>query len=226
MVDPIVRISVSAKWEDLGRELREFPKQLRSASYQAVKRTADQGRRMIADRFVEQYPRIQRTKIESGDPTKRKRPIISRVSRGDNPEGVITVTEQPIPLIAFRPKGPGMKIPSMGKPGGITVQISKNRPPVTLRHAFRVITRSGHEGIYLRRKGVKRLVVARAANKAAAAITGGVVTGRLPIVETFGPNVYDLMNVPQVNAEVVQKLDGLLAKNLASQLSRYAGLGK
>ncbi|HEY1189527.1 MAG TPA: hypothetical protein VGE74_17915 [Gemmata sp.] len=220
VVSPI-RISATAAWGRLNEELVSLPGKLNSARYQAVKRTADQGRRMIADRFIEQYPKIQRGKIESGDPTKRKRPIISRVTKGKDPSGVITVTEQPIPMIAFRPKGAGMRIPSKGKPGGITVSMAKNKPPLKLRHAFRAVTKSGHEGVFLRRRGVKRLVVTQAANKAAAAITGGQVAGRLPIVELFGPNVYSLMNVPKVNAEVVGKLDALLAKNIQSQIDRF-----
>jgi hypothetical protein len=220
-LEPAVRISSATAWAKLTAELAELPKQINSARYQAVARTAAQGRRMIADRFIEQYPKIQRTKVESGDPTKRKRPITSRVTRGKDPEGIITVSEQPIPMVAFRPKGPGMRIPSRGKPGGITVQMSANRPPVTLRHAFRAIMPSGHEGVYLRRKGAKQLVVTQAANRAAAAITGGQATGRLPITELFGPNVYSLVNVPKINAEVVAKLDALLARNIQSQIDRF-----
>jgi hypothetical protein len=114
-----------------------------------------------------------------------------------------------------------MRIPSRGKPGGITVTMAKNKPPVKLRHAFRAITRSGHEGVFLRKRGAKQLVVSQAAGRAAAQIVSGMVTHRLPITELFGPNVYSLMNVPKVNAEVVAKLDALLAKNIQSQIDRF-----
>jgi hypothetical protein len=200
-------------WARLDRELADFPKEHKQARYQAVKRTADQGRKMIFNRFKEQYPRVQQSKIESGDLTKRRRPIVSEVTKGANPVGTISVRDLKIPLIAFGPKGPGSKIPTLGRPGGVTVLMDKAKGPETFRHAFKAQMKSGHIGIFLRTLGKGRSVHARAGSSPFAA--------RFPIRELYGPSIYDLVDVPAINKEVMAELDGMLILNIESQEKRF-----
>lgn len=224
--DPIpvlaTRVESKAAWARLDAELAGFPKQLKQAHYAAVKKTADQGRVMIFNRFKEQYPNVQKSKIESGDLTKRKRPIVSRVeNREDQPTGIISVRDYKIPMIAFKPTGGGARIPS--KAGGVKVLMDKSRGAQLFRHVFKGRMRSGHEGIFARVKGSAKSRTFTRNGKTVTA-KGGIGPGGfawgLAIRELFGPSIYDLVDVPAINAEVMGKIEDILVKNIEGQIKR------
>lgn len=219
---PITISSVGTAWAKLDAELAGFPKAIRQTHYAAVKKTADQGRNMIFARFKEQYPNVQKSKIESGDLTKRKRPIVSRVeNREDRPTGIISVRDYKIPMIAFKPTGGGAKIPS--RAGGVTVTMDKAKGPQIFRHAFKAKMRSGHEGIFNR-------VSAMSGGKWKPGwkhkTTASGYAARFPIRELFGPSIYDLVDVPEINAQVMRELDAILVKNIEGQIKRVPLLTK
>ncbi len=208
--------SSKTAWAKLDAELAGFPKQLKQVHYAAVKKTADQGRVMIFKRFQQQYPNVQKSKIESGDLTKRKRPIVSTVeNREDKPTGIISVRDYKIPMIAFKPTGGGTRIPS--KAGGINVVMDIGRGVEKFHHAFRARMKSGHIGIFARisaKKGSKWKI----GWKHKTTVSG--YAARLPVRELFGPSIYDLVDVPAINAEVMANIDKILIKNIEGQISR------
>jgi hypothetical protein len=215
-------------WAKLDAELKGFPKELRKVHYAAVKRTADEGRVMIFNRFKEEYPNVQKSKIETGDLTKRKRPIVSKVvNKEEQPTGIITVYDYKIPMIAFKPGGGGMRIPSGD--GGVRVRMDKAKGLLLLPHAFRAKMRSGHIGIFSRIKtaGKPRTFLRRGKTVTVKGGNGpdGVAWG-LPIRELFGPSIYSLVDIPKINAEVESKLDGILVKNIERQIARVPLLKK
>ncbi len=214
--------STKTAWAALDAELAGFPKQLKQVHYAAVKKTADQGRNMIFKRFQQQYPNVQKSKIESGDLTKRKRPIVSRVdNREDKPTGVISVRDYKIPMIAFKPTGGGVAIPS--KPGGVNVTMDKSRGVQIFRHAFRARMKSGHIGIF-NRVSAKMGGKWRVGWKHKTTASG--YAARFPIKELMGPSIYDLVDVPAINAEVMANIDQLLIKNIQGQIARVPLLKK
>ncbi len=216
MAPAITFSSTKTAWDVLDRELAGFPKQLRQAHYAAVNKTVDQGRVMIFKRFQQQYPNVQKSKIESGDLTKRKRPIVSRVENKENqPTGIISVRDYKIPMIAFKPSGGGAAIPS--KPGGVKVVMDQSRGVQLFRHAFRAKMRSGHIGIFNR-------VSAKSGGNWKAGwkhkTTASGFAARFPIRELMGPSIYDLVDVPAINAWVMAQIDGILLKNIQGQIAR------
>lgn len=220
MATPSMSIHTSlsaAAWRKMDAELAGFSEFRERGAYRAIKKTVDQGVNMIFDRFKQQYPNVQKSKIATGDPTKRRRPIVGKVVPGQgSPFGVITVSNVRIPMIAFKPKGGGMKIPTMGKGHGVIVTMDNAKGQQQFRHAFRAKMRSGHEGVFMRaRASLGQMVTGRAK------INDRGYVGRLKIVEMFGPNMYTLVNVPAINAEVEAKLDAILAKNIQGQIDRF-----
>lgn len=214
--------SSKTAWAKLDAELAGFPKQLRQVHYAAVKKTADQGRVMVFNRFKEQYPNVQKSKIESGDLTKRRRPIVSRVENKENqPTGIITVYDYKIPMIAFKPTGGGTRIPS--KAGGVNVLMDKSKGRELFRHAFKVRMRSGHVAI-VSRVAAKTGGQWKPGWKHKTTLSG--YAARLPIRELFGPSIYDLVDIPKINLEVQSKIDAILIKNIEGQISRVPLLKK
>lgn len=219
--------STATAWARLDAELAGFPRAIKQTHYAAVKKTADQGRNLIFDRFKEQYPNVQKSKIETGDLTKRKRPIVSKVeNQGNVPTGTISVFDYKIPMIAFKPKGGGSRIPS--GPGGVSVMMNKDVGQQQFQHLFRAKMRSGHVGIFTRVPLAKPRVYRRKGKVVHA--RGGIgpsgFSWGLAIRETFGPSIYDLVDIPAINAEVAAKLDGLLRKNIEGQIARAPLLRK
>ncbi len=209
--------SSKTAWAKLDAELAGFPKQLKQVHYAAVKKTADQGRVMIFKRFQQQYPNVQKSKIESGDLTKRKRPIVSTVENRENqPTGIISVRDYKIPMIAFKPTGGGTKIPS--KKGGVTVLMDMSRGPQNFRHAFRARMKSGHIGIFNRVSAKMGGGKWRVGWKHKTTASG--YAARFPIRELMGPSIYDLVDVPAINAAVMAEIDRILIKNIEGQISR------
>src|SRR4051812_15237820 len=117
-----ITISVTipeAKYEELRAVLD--PKQLDAATFSSVKRATEGGatfvRKVVAKSSTLSEQEITQQKI-----------IVARPPVGRPPVGRITISQKLIPLSRFRVRPL--------KRGGVSVKISKDRPPLKLQHAF------------------------------------------------------------------------------------------
>jgi hypothetical protein len=197
----------------------------RQAVYQAVYRTTRAGATIIRKR-------VQENLVLDSKYINRAIKIRIDNSMGKaDATGHITISPELIPLVGYQDGGDGKS--------GITVVISKNRPPLVLKHAFyaRVTNKDGksHKGIFLRAKGrdisggkvmkgtYKHLKVGR--------YEGGRLTKRgyarrLPMEEQFGPSVVDALGPDlqtTIGKEAALDLAETLQKNIESQLKRFQG---
>ncbi len=169
------------------------PKQLKQAVYQAIKRTTTTG--TVAVRKIVR----EKTYISAKYANRAVK------TRMEGNEGVITISQKLVPLIGYKV--------SATKKMGVVAQVSKDRPPIILRHAFKGRVRAGedggHIGIFQRQKlsGPKA--------------TPRGIAQRLPIAEQFGPSVLQLIDVPQTFKELTVNLEDTLQKNIDSQISRF-----
>lgn len=119
-----------------------------------------------------------------------KTQIISREPRANDPvpTGELRAALKRIPLIKFRAKGPE---PSRGQGRGVSYKLQGGRK--RLPHAFIAPMGSGHRGVFMRRG-----------------------TGRLPIVELFGPSIgrVFIKHQPQVMARAQEQISKELKHNL------------
>jgi hypothetical protein len=141
------------------------PGQYRQASYQAVKRTTRKVARAVQDEVK------RRTFIK---PKYVKRVVTARDPQGDVPVGVVRISQEWLPAIAYKVSG--------GKRSGIRIQVSRDRAPVTLRHAFRATLKSGHVGIFARAKHLPT----KGANQGKGRLTPRGFAGRFAIAEEPG----------------------------------------
>jgi hypothetical protein len=173
------------------------PRQLDSVLWNAVKRTTSNAVTIARRSVREQVPALTKKYLD--------RVVKSKVTGfGENPTGTVTISHERVPLIGFRPKAT--------KTGGVTARVSKDRPPIILKHAFITFVGKGrHKGVFLRARGRGK---------------GGKLTRRgyarrLPIEERFGPSVLDVIRFPKVERRVRDEIGNALEKNLASRLARY-----
>lgn len=197
----------------------------KQAIYQAVLRTTRAGTTIFRKRITEKLYLDQKyiTRAITTD--------VRGLSR-DSAEAVghIRVSAEPIPIVAYQDR-------KAGKQGGITVVISKDRPPLYLRHAFyaRVGT-GGHVGIFFRAEGrdksagKERFIVSggRIAQryKHGGKLTASGYARRLPMEEKFGPSVVDAYGdkvLTTMGQQINVDLQETLVKNLQSQLDRFQG---
>jgi hypothetical protein len=187
------------------------PKQVRSALFQAVKRTTKTGATQV-NRRVRAEINISKKYAD--------RAIRVFDPKGDNPVGVISISRKPIPLIAYRPR--------VSKKAGVRATISKNKPPVVYRHAFKATVKTkgtddqheGHEGIFFR----TRHLPTKGKNAGKGKLTPRGFAGRLAIKEAMGPSVLSVFGeagTTRVASEELAKLHDVLQKNLDSQMDRF-----
>lgn len=120
------------------------PQQFRRAMYQATFRTTRTMTARLKDRTRE---RLNITATAANDAITSK-----VVGGGEQSVGVISVTRKRLGLIDFR---------HTVRKGGVSAVIEKGRAPVEFRHGFKATMRSGHVGIFLR----KRLSILSAATQ-------------------------------------------------------------
>lgn len=187
------------------------PKQLKSAMFQAIKRTTDfAGRQVKATVKAETFMQ----------PKYVNRVVATRVSKENPPVGIVSISQKMVPLIAFKVRASRRR--------GVTVQVTKSLPPIVLRHAFKATVRSqqqsekslaGHVGIFLRSRhlptkgpnvGNKRLKLTRRG-----------IAGRLAIEEQFGKSVLSLVETPKIIGSITSEVTDKLEQNVQSQLDRF-----
>src|SRR4051812_21236624 len=105
------------------------PKQFKQGIYQAVRRTTNAAAKIFRDIVQE------RTFLQA---KYAKRVIKSRVQGGDLPVGTVTISQEKVPLIGYQVTNHGRKV-------GVEVMVSKDRPPIHLRHAFLVRLRTAEQ---------------------------------------------------------------------------------
>ncbi len=190
------------------------PKQLKQAIYQALKRTATTG----ATRIRKKVREVTYISASGAKDT------INAGMIGD--DGNIGIRQKLTPIQDFKV--------SVSKKAGVVALVSKGRPPIILRHAFRARMKSGHVGIFSRASTIQfsglsqdsklafsagmlhfkqSRLVTRNGNKKA--------VGRFPIVEQFGPSVLNIVEAPKIMEEVMQDLGDVLEKNVQSQIDRF-----
>lgn len=185
-------------------KLREVlgDKRFRQASYQAVSRTTNKVRTQIR-KAVKERSYIKQKYIT--------RAVTSQLSRGDVPLGIVRVTRQLLPAIAYKTRA--------SKKAGVTIETAPGRGLIQLKHAFKATMKSGHEGIYLRAKGRgKDINGKRGARKK---LTDRGYAQRLPIEEQFGPPVISVVDVPEVIGSVRLDANREMSAQLRNQLSRF-----
>lgn len=210
MPTPFLTVSVSDE-QRAALEAVLPPKQVRQALFQAVKRTINSGRVQVNRRVREE---INITKKYAD------RAIKSYDPKGDDPVGYISISRQPIPLIAYRPRFTKK---------GVRVVVSKKKPPLVYRHAFEAAVRSqqqaaqgieGHLGVFVR----ARHLPTKGPNVGKGKLTPKGIAGRFAIKELMGPSVLSVLGeqgTTQVAREELAKLQGTLEKNLAGQMDRF-----
>jgi hypothetical protein len=209
-VPALVTISVSEE-QRRGPENWLSPKQVRQAMYQAVKRTTKTGGTQINRRV--------RAEINI---TKKYADRAIRVfdPKGDNPVGVVSIARRSIPLIAYRPR--------VSKRGGVLAVLTKGKPALRLRHAFKATVKTkgegdehdGHLGIF----GRARHLPTKGPNAGKGKLTPRGFAGRLAIKQAYGPSVLSVLGeqgTTKVAQEELAKLHDVLLKNLDSQIARF-----
>ena len=140
---PSIRFKVEIAPDQLKRMASVLDsKEMKSAVYQSIKRTADAVRQVVIDN-------LQEHSVMSSKYARRGVTTIAPPSP-DVPEGFVVVSSKAIPLIGFDAHG--------SKRAGVTVDAGENKSPIALHHAFIATvknkTRTGdiveHEGIFLR----------------------------------------------------------------------------
>jgi len=142
------------------------------------------------------------------------RAVKSRFSSAKPIEGFVDIYKGGIPLIAF-----GVKA---SRTSGVTATILKGGPPWSLAHAFIATMRSGHDGVFVRR----RMGAGAAAGPAARAGVKRMVTPsgfaeRTPILEVFGPPIFKLVSEPEIKKTIEESAKVRMQKETESQLSRF-----
>jgi hypothetical protein len=122
--------------------------------------------------------------------SKAKDAIDTRLARPERLTAQLTASAKRLPLIEFGGRGP---YPSRGRGRGVSVKLPGGQ--ARFPHAFIAVMRSGHRGIYERRKGA----------------------GRLPIVEKRGPSIAHVVakHIPAVVAELGPKMGENIAHEIA-----------
>lgn len=195
-------------------KLRELldPKQVRQAEFQAVNRTTNALARIVR-KGVQDEVKITKKYVD--------RVIYTRKAKGDPPEGSIEISQRLLPLIAYGGRA--------SKRSGVTVQISKHKPPLRLRHAFKATVRTagadgihdGHLGYFTRGRNLPTKGPNVGNTKVTGKLTPKGFAGRLTIIERFGPSILDVVEIPKVLDRIVFDADAELHKNLMSQIDRF-----
>lgn len=186
-----------AQYEEMKRLLN--PQQLRQAMFQTVSRTTTAVAKDI-QRIV-----VQKTFIQ---PKYVSRVIKAAPPTGEQLKGVVTVSHEKIPAIAFPFKA--------NKAGGVVVRIGAGKT-IILKHAFVArVGSGGHRGIFYRApyQGKEPPWSKRR-------LTPGGFAGHLPILQAYGPPVSVLVSIPDVLKQLTTDTDKILTKNLKSQLDRF-----
>jgi hypothetical protein len=195
--------------QDLQR-MREAlsPSQYRSATFQAVKGTTGKVRTIIAGK-VRERSEVKKKYVD--------RVIRTKQPRGDPPVGEVTVSQELLPLIAFKARAL--------KRGGVRVTVSPDRTPLTLRHAFLAKMKSGHTGVFLRARHLPtkgpNAGLKTAKGKPKYKLTARGIAGRFAIDEQFGPSVLQVVALPEVLDSIVLDVGEDLAKRVNSQMDRF-----
>lgn len=191
-------------------KLRELlgEKRFRQAVFQAVNRTTTKVRTKIRAE-VKKRSFIKAKYISEA--------VTSKVSRGDVPLGLVRVTRQMLPAIAFKTRA--------SKRQGVTILTGPGRPAIVLRHAFKARVRgnnpeaneNGHEGIFLRAKHLPK----KGKNKNKGKLTRRGFAGRLAIIQQYGPPAISVVDVPDVIASIRFDAEAEMSTQLRNQLSRF-----
>lgn len=194
-------IQVAAPQQKL-EELRALlsPGRFRQALWSATKRTAKSGAVKVG-RDVREVSTVSKKYTD--------RAIKPVVPHGDVPQASIVVSRQNLPLVAFQYR----QLKS-----GVSVKILKDGPTLKLRHVFLATVHgqhgqndNGHLGLFYRPK-------ARGSQKK----TARGYTQRLPILQSYGPSVLSIIDVPETLERVRAGLNDIYVKNITSQISRFS----
>ena len=188
------RASIAPSRSDLARLRAQLDdKQFKAAIYQAVSRTA-RNMSVVLRKETAQELNAKSTAIAAA--------ITSSVSKGSDPVGSIRVDRKPLPLIDFKP--------NVSKKNGVKATMLKARSEgVAFAHAFRVTTKTGHVGIYMREKG-------KGGN-----LTPKGISRRLPIQELAGVPVISTIESDEAQEKFLSEVGPAFKKNLLSQLDRF-----
>jgi len=113
------------------------PAQLRRALFQTVSRTTREGRTDVR-REVREKSRAPRKYVDKAISTHLE------IRDPEPPIGTIHIRHEGIPAIEFKPNFRGK--------GGVSVRFSKGGTPVMFRHGFMARMKSGHEGVFIRKR--------------------------------------------------------------------------
>ncbi len=184
------------------------PRQFRSAQFQIVSRTT----RKIAQ--------IVQQTVQKHSPISAKyvrRVIETKKPQGDPPVGAVQVRKEALPLIAFKYRTRGG--------AGVSVFVSTDGEPITLRHAFLRTMPSGHKGIFLRSRHTPTKGPGSFLRDKHGLpfykLTPRGIAGRLAIEEARGPSVLHLVSIPDVLKEIEFDTMSYMQKMAESQLSRF-----
>lgn len=190
-------------------------KQVNKIVYSAVKKTTTQAKGVAAKAVMERLA-IPRRYIDGKN--HRKAAIKSSMRGGDVPVGVITIRRYALPASAFKMQAT--------KAGGVSVTFDKSKGPQNYRHGFIANVKSDeqdaqgtfHKGAFVRAKETQFIK-----NREQTKFTKAGIAFRLPIKEIFGPAVLDFITLPEIQSRVIRDIQGVLQKNLDSQISRFTG---
>jgi hypothetical protein len=219
---PITFAITEAQYADLQRVLN--PKQVKTAIYNAVSRTTSRAVTIATKAVAARLP-IPRKYIVGEN---RHAAIKKRITKGERPEGRITISDRQLPLSAFKYRS---------NKAGVTVTIDKGQPSETFKHAFVANVKSkrqeeqgvSHKGIFVRRKinaasAQKYFKSGRTSHYKTAKSGSFNAKGyawRLPMGELFGPTVLDFITRTEIQTAVLRDIGHEFDKQLDSQVSRF-----
>lgn len=183
------------------------PAKFRQGLFVAVRNTTDAGKRIASDAAVEQTGIIKKH---------ADRAITSKTD-GTNPEspvGIITISHQAAPLIAFKPSVTKQGVyAKLGASGGT---IYRHGFEATVKAKSKSGEISEHDGIFIRKRGGRGI-----SKKGRAMQTAKGIAWRLPIKQLYGPPVINTLDLPAVAEAVEQGIAGRLHKEIESQIARF-----
>ncbi len=208
-----VRINFTINEAQLARLKADLsPRQVKQAQFQAIKRTTAFAARQVQDK-VQEETYINKKYV--------RRVVIATAPKGEPPVGKVTISQKLVPLIGYRV--------SATKKNGVIAYVSRDRPPIFLRHGFKAFVFSkqqaeqgstvGHTGIFVRTRHLPTKGP-NAGNKKLKLTPRGFA-GRLSVEEQFGPSVLNLVEQPKLLGAITDEVNAQLEKNIQSQLDRF-----
>ena len=185
---------------DLQATLGGIKNGARKAITVGINKTLTTGRSIVVKRLAAEIELKQRQIRET---------IAIKKANFSTLEGRLVVTKAKLSLMDFKPipKVPGRNKGKGAKGGGVSVKTRKGKPREMLKGTFIARMKSGHVGVYERRRMGGKGVGKRHA--------------RLPIQERFGPTPAGVLaKAPGVIQSVMNEVAPVLQKNILSQVDR------